>query len=82
MFLNIGADIDVFYDDVVAIINREKNDGKINFEFINAMRRKKDCITLDEDVLRSVVILSKNGESKIYLSPISVFAIKKRMESI
>ncbi len=82
MFLNIGADIDVFYDDVVAIINLEKNDGKINFEFINAMRRKKDCITLDEDVLRSVVILSKNGESKIYLSPISVFAIKKRMESI
>jgi len=82
MFLNIGADVDIYCNDVVAVINLEKDDGKINSEFIDVMRRKKDCIILDKDVIRSIVVLSRNGKSRIYLSPVSVFAIKKRMEFI
>lgn len=82
LFLNIGTDVDVYYKDIVAMVNIDKISGKINYEFIDSMMKKKFCVVLEKNVFRTAVILCKNGKSKIYISPLSVLALRKRLEAI
>lgn len=78
LFLHIGSDINVAYDTVIAVINIEK-ENKINSEFIENLNKKGDCIVLDSNVSRSAVIFSQDNKTKVYLSPVSAPAIKRRM---
>jgi len=79
MFLNIGAEINVFYKDIAAVINLEKMSGKINNEFIENLTKKNACTVIDKKKSRSLVILSVNGDTKAFLSPLSASSINNRL---
>ena len=85
MFLNVGADVDVFLKDIVAVIDivekDDENAGQINNEFVANMFKQKKCVVLDKNVSRSAIVVEKLGEITVYLSPLSVKAIRKRLQS-
>lgn len=78
MFLNIGKKQSVLYDDIIAVIDIEKSKSKINSEFIEYMMKNDSCIVLGK-VIRSAIIVEKNGECIVYLSPVSIMSLKKRL---
>lgn len=77
LFLHIGSEIDVAYDDIVAVINVEK-DNRINSEFIERLSQSGDCVVLDNKI-RSAIISYQNNRTKIFLSSVSTVSIKKRI---
>lgn len=80
MLIKIANDFEIMSRDIVCIINLEENDNKINKK---ALSGNKKIIRLSEKPSLSMIIVKeKNKEEKIYLSPFSVEAIKKRSETI
>ncbi len=81
MFLNIGSNFNIFYEDIIAVIDIEDMKAGANKEFIENMRKNKNCIILGGKN-RSLIVADKKGKTKIYLSSVSVKTIKKRFTFI
>lgn len=81
MFLNIGSNFNIFYEDIIAVIDIENMKAGANEEFIENMRKNKNCVILGRKS-RSLIVADKKGETKVYLSPVSVKTIKKRLTFI
>ncbi len=81
MFLNIGSNFNIFYEDIIAVIDIENMKAGANKEFIENMRKNKNCVIL-RGRSRSLIVADKKGKTKIYLSSVSVKTIKKRLTFI
>ncbi len=81
VFLNIGSNFNIFYDDIIAVIDIENMTGDVNNDFIENMRKNKNCVNLSK-IRRSLIVVEKKGKTKAYFSSVSVKTIKKRLDTI
>lgn len=80
MLIKIANDFEIMSKDVLCIVSLEEKDNKINSSIISSC---KNVIRLSKKPSLSMIIVKeKNKEAKIYLSPFSVSAIKKRSATI
>lgn len=73
MFLHLGSDVVVPLNEVISIINLDKDYSPLNQEFLKTAEEEGFVIQLSEEPI-SCVISAKH----IYLSPISVRTLSKR----
>lgn len=79
MFLHIGAEVTLSLDDIVMIFDIEKSDSRITREFIQKSKQKNTVIVvLPEYDVKSAVLVSKDKNDFLYLSPISAGTLLKR----
>jgi extracellular matrix regulatory protein B len=88
MFLHIGRDMIVRYDDIIGIFDIETASiSKITREYLSASPKKK-IVSVTDELPKSFIVCSglnaKNNDkntTKVYISQISSATLKKRLES-
>jgi extracellular matrix regulatory protein B len=89
MFLHIGRDMIVCFDDIIGIFDIETaNTSKITREYLSASPCK-EIISVTEELPKSFIVCNdglnvKNkdkNKTRIYISQISSSTLKKRMEA-
>ncbi|MDX8045472.1 DUF370 domain-containing protein [Gracilibacillus sp. S3-1-1] len=79
MFIHIGDEHVIQSEDVIGIIDYSLvNSSTINDEMLGELKRKKQIIVSDEELVKAVVITT----NKVYYSPLSVLTLKKRASMI
>ena len=93
MFLHIGRDMIVRFDDIVGIFDIETaTTSKITREYLNASPKKK-IVSVTDELPKSFVVCGSNhcgglnskksdkNNTKVYISQISSATLKKRLEA-
>ncbi|NLJ74068.1 MAG: DUF370 domain-containing protein [Firmicutes bacterium] len=75
MFLHLGGDVVIPLREVISIINIDHEESPLNREFVQTAQDEGFVIQLASDPI-SCIVTTKN----IYLSPISVYTLKKRAD--
>jgi hypothetical protein len=79
MFLHIGGDVVVKFNDIISIMDLETTTvSKISKEFLTIAEEEGFVITISEDMPKSFIIAEVDNKSRIFLSPISTSTLLKR----
>lgn len=79
MFLHLGGDTMVSFEEIISIINAEHAMGANSTkEFLKQAARHERVERLDGDNYKSIIVTP----TKVYLSPISSLTLKKRANFI
>ena len=79
MYLHLGQDVVVLLKNVIAIFDLENTSiSKITKEFLTTAEEEGFIENISEDLPKSFVVCEVDGNSKIYISPISSVTLYKR----
>ena len=73
MFLHLGGDVVIPLRDVISIVSIDHEESPLNNEFIQTAQDEGFVIQLTSEPI-SCIVTTRN----VYLSPISVYTLKKR----
>jgi hypothetical protein len=83
LYLHIGEEEVVFFDDIVAIMDIEKTTTSNNTrEFLKKSEESGIVRTVGTDIPKSFIVALTEGKQKVFLSPISSNTLKKRVAKI
>lgn len=81
MYLHIGNNYSVDMRDVVGIFDIENTTvGKCTKKLLERSEKNRFCIYATYEMPKSFIITMKNGEEKLYISQLSAYTLRKRME--
>ena len=82
MYVNIGKDVIINSNDIIAILDIESLEKKKNLEeILQNLKISDKIIDVSEDNKKSLVILKKNDKVLGYITNISSITLGKRAES-
>lgn len=80
MFLNIGNRI-IRQRDIIAILDLETTSvSKRTREFLRSCGERGGVVNAAEDIPKSYIICSEDGEEKVYISQLASATLLKRLE--
>ncbi|MCR4615548.1 MAG: DUF370 domain-containing protein [Clostridiales bacterium] len=85
MYLHLGQDTIVTTDEIVGIFDLDTSTvSKITREYLRQGEQRGQVITIGYDLPKSFVLCrgKKEGEQRIYISPIAVSTLLKRIEKL
>jgi len=83
VFFHIGDNVSIYIRDVIAIFDLETTTTtRDTREFLKIAEEEGFVVTVSVDMPKSFIITEKNGQSMIYLSPISSATLKKRVKDL
>ncbi len=83
MYLHLGQDTVVTTDEIVGIFDLDNSTvSKITRDYLRLSERGGRVITIGYDLPKSFVLCKdkKSGEQRVYISPIAVSTLQKRIE--
>ena len=81
MYLHIGGQSMIKNSDIVAILDMETTSvSKKTREFLRECEKRGQVINVAEDIPKSYILCSENGEDRVYISQISSATLLKRSE--
>lgn len=81
MYLHLGGQTVVKKKDIVAILDLETTSvSKKTKEFLQINEKNGIMENISEDIPKSYIICSENGNTKIYISQMSSATLLKRIE--
>ncbi len=81
MYLHLGGQTVVKKKDIVAILDLETTSvSKKTKEFLHINEKNGLMENISEDIPKSYIICSENGNTKIYISQMSSATLLKRIE--
>ena len=83
MFLHIGGDYTIHTKNIIAIMDLDTSTvSKISREFLDKVQREDAVITVsEEDLPKSYIICEEDGNTTVYISPISSSTLLKRKKT-
>ena len=82
MFLHLGNHFTVNTDDIIGIFDMDNTTvSKRGRSFLPDAERKGNVINASDDLPKSFIVTSQNGEVKVYISSISTNTLFKRSKS-
>ena len=82
MYLHLGQNTLVPVKSVLGVFDLDNSTSShITRKFLNNAEKNKKVINIAEDIPRSFVLCSENGETVIYLSQLSSQTLLKRSQS-
>ena len=83
MFLHVGQDRVVSYDDIIGIFDLDNTTvSKNTRKFLKNSEKKKEVITVSYELPKSFIVSTdKYNENKVFISPISTSTLQKRLEN-
>jgi len=83
VFFHIGDNVSIYIRDVIAIFDLETTTTtRDTREFLKIAEEEGFVVTVSDDMPKSFVITEKDGQSIIYLSPISSATLRKRLKDL
>lgn len=80
-YLHLGGDTIVPTEDIIGIFDLDNTTASLHTRaFLKRAQRENAVVEATEDIPRSVVLCSKQGEEKVYLSLLSTAALLRRTE--
>ncbi|MCM1313826.1 MAG: DUF370 domain-containing protein [Prevotella sp.] len=80
MYLHIGNNYSVNPYDVVGIFDIENTTtGKFTKKFLERAEKNHLCIYATYEMPKSFIVTVKNGMEKVYISQLSAYTLKKRL---
>ena len=80
MFLHIGVDVAIFIKDIIGIFDLDSTTiSNSTKEFLKVSEEEGFIESICDDLPKSFIVTQKGTMTKIYLSPISVATLKKRV---
>lgn len=80
MFLHIGVDVAIFIKDIIGIFDLDSTTvSKKTKEFLKVSEEEGFIESICDDLPKSFIVTQRDKITKIYLSPISVATLKKRL---
>lgn len=82
MYLHIGTDYMINADDVIAVMDMETSTTtERGRQFLNRAEKEQQVVNVSIGMLpKSYVVIEKKGRQIVYVSPIAVSTILKRIE--
>ena len=82
MFLHLGRDITVNTDSIVAVFDMDTSTGSRHTKaYLRAAEENGSLSVVSDELPKSAVICSENGEQKVYICQISSKTLAKRLEN-
>ena len=82
MYLHIGGDISVKIKDIIAVMDLETSSvSKITKDFLKIAQKSNSVINVNNELPKSYVVTNSDGETRVYVSPISSHTLLKRTEN-
>lgn len=82
MYLHIGGDIAVKIKDIIAVMDLETSSvSKITKDFLKIAQKSNSVINVNNELPKSYVVTNSDGETRVYISPISSHTLLKRTEN-
>lgn len=79
MYIHIGGDYSLFYQDIVGIFDIEVcTISSRTREFLRNAQKKEKVVTVSDDIPKSFIVAEYAGEDKTYITPISPTTLRKR----
>ena len=80
MYLHIGDNVSIKSSQIIGFFDIDKTTTtKETRNFLSNSEQKGASITISEDMPKSFIVTAdKKGDSRVYISPISVSTLKKR----
>ena len=79
MYLHLGQEIVVRSEEIVGIFDLEKATvSKRTKEFLSAVSKQGEVVTVSYEMPKSFIITEKNGQRTVYISQISTATLRKR----
>lgn len=83
MYLHLGDDFCVSQKEIIGIFDIDTTTiSKGTKNFLAKAEKEKKVITINSELPKSFIIVIKNNEEKIILSPISSVTLEKRINNI
>lgn len=80
MYLHIGNNYSVNLHDIIGIFDIENTTtGKFTRKLLERAEKNNSCIYATYDMPKSFIITVKNGTEKVYISQLSAYTLKKRL---
>lgn len=81
MFLHLGQDTVVKFEDIIGIFDMDTTTVQKNSrEFLNKAEKNGEIINVSYELPKSFVVCNKNKKNKVYISQISSSTLQKRSE--
>lgn len=81
MYLHLGSDIVIAFDNVVAVCDIDKTTvSKDTKDFLSSAEKKGEATNLSTDLPKSFVVCSKRKKQNVYITQISPQTLFKRSE--
>ena len=83
MYLHLGSNVTVPSDDIVGIFDLDNcSSSRITLQFLKAAEEEGMVLPVGEELPKSVVVCCPEGSwQRVYLSPLNVATIVRRIES-
>lgn len=79
MYINIGQNVMIKKNNITAIFDIETTTGsEITRNFLGKATKRKEIISVTEDLPKSIIIYTENGKNIIYVTSFSTALLKKR----
>lgn len=79
MYLHLGQDTVVRTDDIIGIFDIENaTTSRVGRDYLNGAQKRGWVVGVSEEIPKSFVICTQDGQPKIYISQISSQTLKKR----
>ena len=83
MYLHLGSNVTVPSDDIVGIFDLDNcSSSRITLQFLKAAEEEGMVLPVGEELPKSVVVCCPEGSwQRVYLSPLNVTTLVRRIES-
>ncbi len=83
MYLHLGSNVTVPSDDIVGIFDLDNcSSSRITLQFLRAAEEEGMVFSVGEELPKSVVVCCPEGSwQRVYLSPLNVTTLVRRIES-
>lgn len=83
MYLHLGQDVVVPKKDVVAVFDLDNSSqSHITRDFLRKAEQAGRVVNVSEDIPKSFVLTSRDGQDKVYLSQLSSATLLKRSDNV
>ena len=81
MYLHLGSDIITRYSDIIGIFDADTcTASNVTKNFLRLCQSKGTLIDVDFDIPKSFILCGNKQKSTTYISPISPYTLKNRIE--
>lgn len=82
MYLHLGHDKVITHDEIIGIFDLDNTTvSKITRETLKKCEKNKTAETIGFDLPKSYIVCEKNGNKKIYISPVTCTTLTKRVQN-
>ncbi len=81
--MHLGQDVVVLIKNIIGIFDIENTSiNKNTRDFLSRAQRDNKVVNVSAELPKSFVLCAEDGESLVYISPISTATLKRRMNSM